>query len=91
MNSITSPIKNNPLKKINDYYSALKSTISVPIVDPSKYSTLLLKKQLHDETHPSSNDKMDILDNETVITEKLTPKMNSIRIIMMFKISGKRR
>ena len=89
MNNITSPTANNPHKEINYQRSALESTISLPIADPSKHSTFLLQKQLYDEMHPVSDDTMDISDDETIVIEKLAPNMNSVSMTMMFKTPGK--
>ena len=91
LNPITSSTKNTPHKEIKDYCLAPETTILVLIVDPYKYSTLLFETQLHGVIHPASENNMEILDDEIVITEKFPPKMNSVRIIMMFKPPKKRR
>ena len=36
------PYKKTPHIEVKDYYTALESTILVPIVDPPKHSTFLL-------------------------------------------------
>ena len=78
MNPTTSPTKKNPNIEIKDYCSALESAISVPIADPSKHSTLLLQKKLRNEIQPSSEENVNILPDETVLTEKVLTKMNSV-------------
>ena len=56
---------------MNDYCSVIKNIISISIVDPSKYSLFLLQKQLHDEVYLDSEDNINILDDEAVVTEEL--------------------
>ena len=75
MNHITSPTKKTPHIEVKDYSTALESTISVPIVYPSKHSTFLLQKQLHDKIQPASEDNIDILDDKRVITKNYQPRL----------------
>ena len=91
MNPTTSPIKKTLHIEDKKYCTALESTISVPIVDPSKHSTFLLQKQLHDEIKPAFEDNIDISDDETVITKKISTKMNSVQMTMMFKSPGEKK
>ena len=76
--------------KTNDYCSAHESAISVHIVDPSKHVIFLLQKQLYDEVHPAFEDSMDILADETVVTETLSLKMNSVQMTMILKTQGRK-
>ena len=78
MNPTASPTKNTPHIKVKNYCAALERTISVYIVELSKHSAFLLQNQLHYEIQPASEDNMDILDDETIITEQLPNKMNSV-------------
>ena len=81
MNLTTSPTKNLPHIKLN---------IIVPLVDSSKHSTFLIQKQLHDEIQPKSKENMDISYDDTVITENLPTKMNSVWMTMMLKTLGEK-
>ena len=91
MNPTTSPTKKTPHIEVKDHCTALVSNISVSLVDPSKQSTFLLQKQLHYEIQAASEDNMDISDDETVITEKLLTKMNSVRMTMVSKTPGEKK
>ena len=61
------PAKNTPHKIPDDYRLELKKDIYLPMRVPSKYSTFLIQKYIHDKHVSSDNDDVDLCDDETVV------------------------